>query len=150
MFQRRNFRECKPLSNTKVPFEVVLKLMPIDSPHGSLLTLDLSRLLGLPWDFWSDVGGESGSPPKHGLGQLGVFLFKAAEAVPNAAASGSIKSTLATSENVQVFGFRHDDAIHALRRPASEKRQGIFEGCTGLEGMHNFGVMAQVLLTGGK
>ena len=25
---------------------------------------------------------------------------------------------------VQVFGCRHDDAIHALRRPASEKRQG--------------------------
>ena len=26
--------------------------------------------------------------------------------------------------HVQVFGCRHDDAIHALRRPASEKRQG--------------------------
>ena len=25
---------------------------------------------------------------------------------------------------VQVFGRRHDEAIHALRRPASEKRQG--------------------------
>src|SRR3977135_1958796 len=25
---------------------------------------------------------------------------------------------------VQVFGCRHDEAIHALRRPASEKRQG--------------------------
>jgi hypothetical protein len=24
---------------------------------------------------------------------------------------------------VQVFGRRHDEAIHALRRPASEKRQ---------------------------
>src|SRR5882762_4365032 len=30
----------------------------------------------------------------------------------------------ATSEPVQVFGCRHDEAIHALRRPASEKRQG--------------------------
>jgi hypothetical protein len=29
-----------------------------------------------------------------------------------------------TSDFVQVFGCRHDDAIHALRRPASEKRQG--------------------------
>ena len=28
------------------------------------------------------------------------------------------------SVHVQVFGCRHDDAIHALRRPASEKRQG--------------------------
>ena len=28
------------------------------------------------------------------------------------------------SAAVQVFGCRHDDAIHALRRPASEKRQG--------------------------
>jgi hypothetical protein len=28
------------------------------------------------------------------------------------------------SEFVQVFGCRHDEAIHALRRPASEKRQG--------------------------
>jgi hypothetical protein len=25
---------------------------------------------------------------------------------------------------VQVFGCRHDEAIHALRRPASKKRQG--------------------------
>ena len=25
---------------------------------------------------------------------------------------------------VQVFGCRHDEAIHAVRRPASEKRQG--------------------------
>ncbi len=25
---------------------------------------------------------------------------------------------------VQVFGCRHDEAIHTLRRPASEKRQG--------------------------
>src|SRR5207245_1497620 len=30
----------------------------------------------------------------------------------------------AMSADVQVFGCRHDDAIHALRRPASEKRQG--------------------------
>jgi len=30
----------------------------------------------------------------------------------------------ATSGNVQVFGCRHDEAIHAVRRPASEKRQG--------------------------
>ena len=30
----------------------------------------------------------------------------------------------AESPSVQVFGCRHDDAIHALRRPASEKRQG--------------------------
>jgi len=30
----------------------------------------------------------------------------------------------ATSASVQVFGCRHDEAIHALRRPASEKRQG--------------------------
>jgi hypothetical protein len=29
-----------------------------------------------------------------------------------------------TSAYVQVFGCRHDEAIHALRRPASEKRQG--------------------------
>jgi hypothetical protein len=29
-----------------------------------------------------------------------------------------------TSGSVQVFGCRHDEAIHALRRPASEKRQG--------------------------
>src|SRR3979490_2143117 len=28
------------------------------------------------------------------------------------------------SQFVQVFGCRHDEAIHALRRPASEKRQG--------------------------
>ena len=28
------------------------------------------------------------------------------------------------SVRVQVFGCRHDEAIHALRRPASEKRQG--------------------------
>ena len=28
------------------------------------------------------------------------------------------------SENVQVFGRREDETIHALRRPASEKRQG--------------------------
>jgi hypothetical protein len=28
------------------------------------------------------------------------------------------------SHVVQVFGCRHDEAIHALRRPASEKRQG--------------------------
>src|SRR5712672_1290185 len=28
------------------------------------------------------------------------------------------------SVTVQVFGRRHDEAIHALRRPASEKRQG--------------------------
>jgi hypothetical protein len=27
------------------------------------------------------------------------------------------------SVRVQVFGCRHDEAIHALRRPASEKRQ---------------------------
>ena len=27
------------------------------------------------------------------------------------------------SQIVQVFGRRHDEAIHALRRPASEKRQ---------------------------
>jgi hypothetical protein len=27
------------------------------------------------------------------------------------------------SDSVQVFGRRHDEAIHALRRPASEKRQ---------------------------
>jgi hypothetical protein len=27
------------------------------------------------------------------------------------------------SASVQVFGCRHDEAIHALRRPASEKRQ---------------------------
>jgi hypothetical protein len=31
---------------------------------------------------------------------------------------------LRRSAFVQVFGCRHDDAIHALRRPASEKRQG--------------------------
>src|SRR5580704_11292336 len=29
----------------------------------------------------------------------------------------------AMSAHVQVFGRRHDEAIHALRRPASEKRQ---------------------------
>ena len=29
----------------------------------------------------------------------------------------------ATSVIVQVFGRRHEEAIHALRRPASEKRQ---------------------------
>src|SRR6267154_5086072 len=28
------------------------------------------------------------------------------------------------SASVKVFGCRHDDAIHALLRPASEKRQG--------------------------
>ncbi len=28
------------------------------------------------------------------------------------------------SDVVQVFGRRHEEAIHALRRPASEKRQG--------------------------
>ena len=28
------------------------------------------------------------------------------------------------SASVQVFGCRHDEAIHALLRPASEKRQG--------------------------
>src|SRR6266851_6833698 len=28
------------------------------------------------------------------------------------------------SRIVQAFGCRHDEAIHALRRPASEKRQG--------------------------
>jgi hypothetical protein len=28
------------------------------------------------------------------------------------------------SAPVQVFGCRHDEAIYALRRPASEKRQG--------------------------
>jgi hypothetical protein len=28
------------------------------------------------------------------------------------------------SEFVQVFGCRHNEAIHALRRPASKKRQG--------------------------
>ena len=28
------------------------------------------------------------------------------------------------SGSVQVFGRRHEEAIHALRRPASEKRQG--------------------------
>jgi len=30
----------------------------------------------------------------------------------------------AMSAFVQVFGCRHDEAIHAVRRPASEKRQG--------------------------
>jgi hypothetical protein len=29
-----------------------------------------------------------------------------------------------TSGFVQVFGCRHDEAIHALRRPASKKCQG--------------------------
>src|SRR4029077_2786877 len=90
--------------------------------------------------------------------------------------SGKHLLSLSFSGFVQVFGCRHDDAIHALRRPASEKRQGtksrevghrrcrgrygdlaavrdlsagqFFEGCAGVEGMHNFGVMAQVLLTG--
>jgi hypothetical protein len=75
-----------------------------------------------------------------------------------------------SSAVAQVFGCRHDEAIHALRRPASEKRQGTksrevghrrcrgrygdlaavhdlsadlsAEGCIGLEGMHNFGVLA--------
>jgi len=39
----------------------------------------------------------------------------------------NVKKALANSEpstHVQVFGCRHDEAIHALRRPASEKRQG--------------------------
>jgi hypothetical protein len=34
------------------------------------------------------------------------------------------KIQLRMSQFVQVFGCRHDEAIHALRRPASEKRQG--------------------------
>jgi hypothetical protein len=33
-------------------------------------------------------------------------------------------SDAVTSVHVQVFGCRHDEAIHALRWPASEKRQG--------------------------
>ena len=35
---------------------------------------------------------------------------------------------------VQVFGCRHDEAIHALRRPASEKRQGTKSGEAGTGG----------------
>jgi hypothetical protein len=38
------------------------------------------------------------------------------------------------SVRVQVFGCRHDDAIHALRRPASEKRQGTKSRETGTGG----------------
>ena len=34
-----------------------------------------------------------------------------------------IPTSLEMSGFVQVFGRRHDEAIHALRRPASEKRQ---------------------------
>ena len=34
----------------------------------------------------------------------------------------ALRTIMAAS--VQVFGCRHDEAIHALRRPASEKRQG--------------------------
>ena len=77
---------------------------------------------------------------------------------------------------VQVFGCRDAETILTLGAPASEKRQGtksrevghrrcrgrygdltavrdlsagyFFEGCTGLEAMHNVGVMAQVLLPG--
>jgi hypothetical protein len=37
-------------------------------------------------------------------------------------ASASLKSG-SMAASVQVFGRRHDEAIHALRRPASEKRQ---------------------------
>jgi hypothetical protein len=36
----------------------------------------------------------------------------------------AVYAALHESAPVQVFGCRHDDAIHALRRPASEKRQG--------------------------
>ena len=32
------------------------------------------------------------------------------------------ETSCATSVHVQVFGRRHEEAIHALRRPASEKR----------------------------
>ena len=39
-------------------------------------------------------------------------------------ASGKHMLVLSSSQFVQVFGRRHDEAIHALRRPASEKRQG--------------------------
>ena len=35
-----------------------------------------------------------------------------------------MRAAMHMSAIVQVFGCRHDDAIHALRRPASEKRQG--------------------------
>src|SRR5260370_40589931 len=38
--------------------------------------------------------------------------------------SDTCRSSRHMSVVVQVFGCRHDDAIHALRRPASEKRQG--------------------------
>ena len=33
----------------------------------------------------------------------------------------------------QVFGRRHDDAIHALLRPASEKRQGTKSRAAGTD-----------------
>lgn len=45
---------------------------------------------------------------------LGPFLLRANEVIDQVPMSAC----------VQVFGCRHDDAIHALRRPASEKRQG--------------------------
>ena len=49
---------------------------------------------------------------------------------------------------VQVFGCRHDEAIHALRRPASEKRQGTKSrkwGTGGAAGV--YGDLAAVLRT---
>src|SRR5580704_14134204 len=35
----------------------------------------------------------------------------------------AVSARRSTSVSVQFFGRRHDEAIHALRRPASEKRQ---------------------------
>jgi hypothetical protein len=47
---------------------------------------------------------------------------------------------LLTAAHVQVFGRRHDEAIDALMRPATEKRQGtksrseVHRWCGGLYG----------------
>src|ERR1700730_7288153 len=38
--------------------------------------------------------------------------------------AAALRQAVNVSAPVQVFGCRHHEAIHALRRPASEKRQG--------------------------
>ena len=40
---------------------------------------------------------------------------------------------LLTTASVQVFGRRHDDAVHAPLRPASEKRQGTKSRAVGTD-----------------